>query len=55
MTSTHRVVFPSNARQQACIGYYFQRLPDDKHASGRISIKCPATSNRRVLYPAITR
>jgi hypothetical protein len=55
MASTHRDIFPSNAQQQARIGYYFQRLPDAKHTSRRISIKCPTTSTHRVMFQAVTR
>ena len=44
-------MFPSNAQQQA----HFQRLPDPKHASGRISNKCPAKPTHRVMFQAVTQ
>jgi hypothetical protein len=36
MPSTHRDVFPSNARQQARIGSCFKRLLGNKNASGHV-------------------
>jgi hypothetical protein len=50
-----RVVFPTVARWQAHIGYYFQRLPDAKHTSGIISSDYPMPSTHRAVVPSNAR